>query len=55
MSNVLFLRKSKKGNHLFAFAGDTILIMPIEKVQDLIDDKLEKDYVIVSVMEQKDE
>jgi hypothetical protein len=52
-NKALFLRKSKKGNHLFAFAGDTTLVMSIEEVSELIDE--DRDWVKVSVLEKKDE
>lgn len=52
-NKAIFLRKSKKGNHLFAFAGDTSLVMSIEEVSELIED--DRDYVKVSILEEKDE
>jgi hypothetical protein len=53
MSKAIFVRKSKKGNHLYAFAGKYIIVMSIEEISELIDE--DREYVKVSVMEKKDE
>jgi hypothetical protein len=53
-TKAIFLRKSKKGNHLFAFFVDgSSQVMPVEDVMDLIDDKV--NYVKVDLLEKKDE
>jgi hypothetical protein len=52
-NKVIFMRKSKKGNHLYAFSGGTVLVMSIEEISELIDE--DREYVKVSVMEKKDE
>jgi hypothetical protein len=52
MTKAIFLRKSKNGNHVFAFAGNFNLVMPIEEISELIEDK--REWVKVSVVN-KDE
>jgi hypothetical protein len=53
-NKAIFLRKSKKGNHLFAFFVDgSSMVMSIEEVSELIDE--DREYVKVSILEKKDE
>jgi hypothetical protein len=60
-NKVIFLRKSKKGEHLYAFdyngafaeAKDGSLILNVSDVQNLIDGKFES--IKVSVMPKKEE
>jgi hypothetical protein len=52
-NKAIFLRKSKKGNHLFCFAGDTTLVISIEEISELIDE--DRAWVKVSIMEKQDD
>ncbi len=57
-NKVLFLRKSKKGKHLYAFQRDGILgggvgsiVLNVSEVKDLIDGKAE--WIKVSAMKEE--
>ena len=58
-NKVVFLRKSKKGEHLYAFNNDDAfakadsIIMNISEVQALIDGKFES--IKVSIMEKEED
>ena len=61
VNKVVFLRKSKKGEHLYVFDNDGAfaaakegsLLMNVSDVKNLIDDKFES--IKVSVMPRKEE